>query len=266
MKLEEYNKVKNSDLVSIIMPSYDCGRFVAESVESVLAQTYQNWELLFVDDCSQDDTLSTMMRYAKHDKRIKVFQNSTNSGAAVSRNTALRNACGRWIAFLDSDDLWEPTKLEKQVRFMEKNGYAFTYTEYQEMDAEGNLTGVTISGPKHVTKRGMYNFCWPGCLTVMYDREKVGLIQIEDIKKNNDYAMWLKVCKKADCYLLPEVLARYRRGRSGSVSSHGIMTMIGWHYKLWHEAEKRSAVASLWLTGVNLVCGFYKKMKYVKGG
>ena len=147
---------------------------------------------------------------------------------------------------------------------MEENGYSFSYTEYQEMDSDGNLTGVTISGPKRVTKRGMYNFCWPGCLTVMYDAEAVGLIQIADIKKNNDYAMWLKVCKKADCYLLPEMQAKYRRGRAGSVSTHGIATMIGWHYKLWHEAEKRNAVASLWLTGMNLVYGFYKKLKYVK--
>lgn len=76
--------------------------------------------------------------------------------------------------------------------------------------------------------------------------------------------MWLKVCKKADCYLLPEVLAKYRRGRAGSVSTHGITTMIGWHYKLWHEAEKRNAFASLWLTGVNLIFGFYKKVEYVK--
>ena len=198
------------------------------------------------------------------DRRIKLLKNVTNSGAAVSRNNGLKETEGRWVAFLDSDDLWEPTKLEKQVRFMEENGYAFSYTKYQEMDAQGNLTGVIISGPNHVTKKGMYHFCWPGCLTVMYDSKKIGLIQIEDIKKNNDYAMWLKVCKKADCYLLPEVLAKYRRGRAGSVSTHGIATMIGWHYKLWHEAEKRNALASLWLTGVNLVCGFYKKLNYVK--
>ena len=252
------------DLVSIIMPSYNCGKFVEETIRSVQAQSYHNWELIFVDDCSGDETVGIALDFKKKDDRIVVLQNSQNSGAAVSRNYALREAKGRWIAFLDSDDLWEPSKLEKQVRFMEENGYKFSYTEYQEMDADGDLTGVTISGPRHVTKRGMYNFCWPGCLTVMYDASKVGLIQIEDIKKNNDYAMWLKVCKKADCYLLPEVLAKYRRGRAGSVSTHGIATMIGWHYKLWHEAEKRNAVASLWLTGVNLVYGFYKKLKYVK--
>ena len=253
-----------NDLVSIIMPSYNCGKYVEETIHSVQSQTYQNWEIIFMDDCSTDDTIRIVSALREQDARIHLYQNIKNLGAAVSRNNALREAKGRWIAFLDSDDLWEPTKLEKQIKFMEENGNAFSYTEYQEMDVEGKLTGVTISGPKHITKRGMYNFCWPGCLTVMYDREKIGLIQIEDIKKNNDYAMWLKVCKKADCYLLPEVLAKYRRGRSGSVSSHGIMTMIGWHYKLWHEAEGRNALASLWLTGVNLIYGFYKKIRYVK--
>ena len=158
-----------NELVSIIMPSYNCGKFVEETIRSVQAQTYKNWEIIFVDDCSKDDTIRRVSELREKEPRIRLFQNKFNSGAAVSRNNALREAKGRWITFLDSDDLWEPTKLEKQVRFMEENGYAFSYTEYQEMDADGNLTGVAISGPKHITKRGMYNFCWPGCLTVMYD-------------------------------------------------------------------------------------------------
>lgn len=252
------------ELVSVIMPSYNCGRFVEETIRSVQAQTYQNWEIIFMDDCSPDNTISIVNALKEKDNRIRFFQNKVNSGAAVSRNNALREAKGRWIAFLDSDDIWEPTKLEKQIKFMEENNYTFSYTGYQEIDSESKTTGVFISGPKHVSKQGMYNFCWPGCLTVMYDASKIGLIQIEDIKKNNDYAMWLKVCKKADCYLLDECLAKYRRGRVGSVSSHGILTMIGWHYKLWREAEKKSVIASLWLTGINLVCGLYKKQKYVK--
>ncbi len=217
-----------------------------------------------MDDCSTDGSIKTVSELREQDSRIRLFQNNINSGAAVSRNNALREAKGRWIAFLDSDDLWEPTKLEKQIKFMEENGIAFSYTGYQEIDDKSLPTGVHISGPKHVTKTGMLAFCWPGCLTVMYDASKIGLIQIEDIKKNNDYAMWLKVCRKADCYLLDECLAKYRRGRVGSVSSHGILTMIGWHYKLWHEAEGLNLIASLWYTGLNLVCGFYKKMKYVK--
>ena len=96
-------------------------------------------------------------------------------------------------------------------------------------------------------KLRMFAFCWLGCLTVMYDRQAIGLVQIANIKKNNDYAMWLKVCRKADCYLLDEVLAKYRRGRVGSISTHGYFTMIKWHYKLWHEAEGFGSVASLFL-------------------
>lgn len=252
------------DLVSIIMPSYNCGRFVEETIQSVQAQTYTNWEIIFMDDCSTDDTIKTVTSLREKDSRIRLYQNKGNMGAAVSRNNALREARGRWIAFLDSDDLWKPEKLEHQIKFMEEKGYKFTYTCYSEMDGDGNDTGVTVSGPDKITKKGMFAFCWPGCLTVMYDRDAIGLLQIEDIKKNNDYAMWLKVCKKADCYLLPEVLAKYRRGRSGSVSSHGITTMIGWHYKLWHEAEKRNALVASYYTCLNLVYGFYKKLKYVK--
>ena len=253
-----------NDLVSIIMPSYNCGEYVEETIRSVQAQTYQNWEIIFMDDYSTDDTINKVSSLRVDDERIYLFQNHCNLGAAISRNKALKEAKGRWIAFLDSDDLWEPTKLEKQIKFMEENGYAFSYTRYQEIDSKSKPTGVIVSGPKHVSKKGMYNFCWPGCLTVMYDASIIGLIQIEDIKKNNDYAMWLKVCKQADCYLLDECLAKYRRGRVGSVSSHSIKTMIGWHYRLWHEAEGRGVVSSLWLTGVNLLYGFYKKLKYVK--
>lgn len=252
------------DLVSIIMPSYNCGNYVEETIRSVQAQTYQNWELIFMDDCSTDDTIRRVSAMRNKDGRIHLYQNVSNLGAAVSRNNALREAKGRWIAFLDSDDLWEPTKLEKQVRFMEENSSKFSYTCYSEMDETGRDTGVIISGPAKITKFGMFAFCWPGCLTVMYDAKDIGLIQIEDIKKNNDYAMWLKICCKADCYLLPEVLAKYRRGRSGSVSSHGVITMIKWHYKLFRDAEKMSIVSSFWHTGVNLVYGFYKKLKYVK--
>jgi len=254
------------DLVSIIMPSYNCGKYVEDSIRSVQAQTYQNWEIVFVDDCSTDDTMKIVSSMNVHDKRIRLFQNLENCGVAISRNKALREAKGRWIAFLDSDDVWEPTKLEKQVRFMEDHGYAFSYTGYQEIDEKSRLTGVHVSGPKHVTKVGMYAFCWPGCLTVMYDREKIGLIQIEDIKKNNDYAMWLKVSQKADCYLMDECLAKYRRGRTGSVSSHSITTMIKWHYKLFRDAENMNPVSSSFMTCINLVCGLYKKLRYVRNG
>ena len=251
-----------NDLVSIIMPSYNTALYIRETIQSVLDQTNQNWELIIVDDCSTDNT-DEIVDSIK-DERIRYLKNEKNSGAAVSRNRALREAKGRWIAFLDSDDLWMPEKLEKQISFMEKNGYSFSYTNYEEIDVEGKKTGVKVTGPKKVTKTGMFNYCWLGCLTVMYDRNVIGLIQIEDIKKNNDYAMWLKVCKKANCYLLDENLGKYRKGRAGSVSTHSIKTMIGWHYKLFREAEKQGTVRSIVNTGGNLVFGFYKKKRYVK--
>ena len=249
-------------LVSIIMPSYNTASFIAESIQSVLAQSYKDWELIIVDDCSPDNTDDVVKPYLS-DERIRYLKNEKNSGAAVSRNRALLEAKGKWIAFLDSDDLWMPEKLQKQVRFMEKNGYHFSYTNYAEIDTEGKKNGITVTGPKRITKTGFFNYCWPGCLTVMYDRDVVGLLQIADIKKNNDYAMWLKVCRKADCYLLNEELALYRRGRVGSVSTHSIKTMIGWHYKLYREAEKQNPLIAVFNTGRNMVFGFYKKKSYV---
>ena len=251
------------DLVSIIMPSYNCGRYVVETINSVQAQTYSNWELLYVDDCSTDFSIIDVQKLRIDDKRIKILKNDTNSGAAVSRNKALREAKGKWIAFLDSDDLWEPEKLEKQIRFMENHGYSFSYTSYCEIDYDSEETGVLVRGPKRISKAGMFSFCWPGCLTVMYDREKVGLIQIEDVKKNNDYAMWLKISKIADCFLFDECLAKYRRGRQGSISNHSYFTLIKWHFRLFRDAEKMNPVSSFFMTLVNLICGVYKKMKYV---
>lgn len=253
---------REEGLVSIIMPSYNTALYIKEAIQSVLNQTYENWELIIVDDCSTDNTdevLSTIK-----DDRIHYLKNEKNSGAALSRNKALREARGQWIAYLDSDDLWMPEKLEKQVAFMEKNGYEFSYTNYEEIDMDGKKTGVKVTGPKKITKTGMFNYCWPGCLTVMFDATKVGLIQIEDIKKNNDYAMWLKVCRKADCYLLDKVLGQYRKGRIGSVSTHSIKTMIGWHYKLYYEAEGMGMMESFVNTGRNIIFGFYKKKRYVK--
>jgi glycosyltransferase involved in cell wall biosynthesis len=250
-----------NDLVSIIMPSYNTSKYISETIESVLAQSYANWELIIVDDCSADDTDKVIS--GVEDKRIKYYKNEKNSGAAVSRNKALREAKGKWIAFLDSDDLWSPEKLEKQIAFMEKNNYHFTYTNYCEINEKSEPLGICVTGPKKITKSGMYNYCWPGCLTVMYDSKFVGLIQIADIKKNNDYAMWLKVCKKADCYLLDESLAYYRR-RTGSISNHSYKSLIKWHFRLYKEAEEQSKMMSLFNTCRNLCFGVIKKIKYVK--
>lgn len=247
------------ELVSIIMPSYNTGKFIKESINSVINQTYTNWELIIVDDCSKDNTDEIVNSI--NDNRIIYLKNEKNSGAAISRNKALKEAKGRWIAFLDSDDIWKKDKLEKQIKFMKENDYCFSYTNYIEIDENSNPNGIKITGPKKITKTGMFNYCWPGCLTVMYDSNKIGLIQVADIKKNNDYAMWLKVCKKANCYLLNEELAMYRK-RSGSISNHSYLELIKWHYKLYREAERQNTLISLYNTWRNLVFGIYKKKMY----
>lgn len=250
-----------NELVSIIMPSYNTAKFIGKSIESVLNQTYKNWELIIVDDCSTDDTDDVIEKY--DDTRIRYIKNKTNSGAAVSRNTGLNIAKGKWIAFLDSDDLWSNNKLAEQILFMEKHNHSFSYTSYREIDEHGNEIGIEVTGPKRITKKDMYRYCWPGCLTVMYDAEKVGRIQIADIKKNNDYAMWLKVIKKADCYYFDKVLAYYRK-RTGSISNQGYFKLLKWHFRLFKIADNKNSVLAFIYTVQNLIFGCWKKIRYVK--
>ena len=145
-----------NDLVSIIMPSYNTAKYIEESIKTVLNQTYTNWELIIVDDCSTDDTDLIIKPYLE-DKRIKYLKNEKNSGAAVSRNYALREAQGKWIAFLDSDDLWHPEKLERQIEFMEENGYKFTYTDYK-IKLNGEWLPYIYYGPDIVNKRKMKDY------------------------------------------------------------------------------------------------------------
>ncbi|MBQ2068114.1 MAG: glycosyltransferase family 2 protein [Paludibacteraceae bacterium] len=249
------------ELVSIIMPTYNCGSFITESIRSVLAQTYKNWELLIVDDCSTDNTAEIVADFK--DSRIHYQRNEHNFGAAITRNKALRMAKGRYIAFLDSDDIWLPEKLERQITYMQTNGVAFTYHEYVEINEESKLLGIYVSGMKHVRKFDMYACCWPGCLSVIYDAQVVGLIQIPDIKKNNDSAMWLQVIQKADCYLLSENLAQYRR-RKGSITPTSIWKKIGWHYILFHNGANMTPFASTFWMCINIIGNSYKKLFFVK--
>ena len=248
-------------LVSIIMPSWNTGRFIAESIESVLHQTYQNWELLIVDDCSTDDTDVVVESFK--DSRIRYLKNEKNSGAALTRNRAIREARGEWIAFLDSDDLWQPEKLEKQVAFMKEHDYVFTYHDFEKIDEESKPLNVYVSGPAVVTKRKMYNYGYPGCLTFMYSAKALGEIQIKDIKKNNDYAILLKLCKKADCYLLPENLARYRI-RKASISHDKLKKKLKSHYDLFYYCDEKPAVVAVWFACWNMFYGVLKKIKFEK--
>ncbi len=253
----------DNGLVSIITPTYNCGRFISETIESVLAQTYQNWEMIIVDDCSIDNTKAIVEEYIKRNNRIKYHCLDKNSGAAVARNMALRLAKGKWIAFLDSDDLRRPDKLEKQLKFMTENGYHFSYHKYSEISEIGEDLGIEVGGLAKINAFQMYACCWPGCLSVMYDRDKIGLIQINNVKKNNDTAMWLKVVKQSQCYLLNQNLARYRR-RKGSITPPGIFKRIWAHYPLFRDAEEMNPIAATFWTIMNVAGNAYKKAFFVK--
>ena len=249
-------------LVSVIMPSYNTAKYIGESIKSVLAQTYTDWELIIVDDCSTDNTDDVVKPFLS-DERIKYLKNEENSGAAVSRNRAMREAKGEWVAFLDSDDLWLPEKLEKQLDFMNRNGYKFSYHDFEKIDEESKPLNIYVSGPKVVTKHKMYRYGYPGCLTFMYSADEFGLIQIKDIKKNNDYAILLVLCKKANCYLLPENLAEYRI-RKKSISHDKLRKKLKSHYDLFHHCDEKPAIVALWYATWNMFWGVLKKKKYEK--
>lgn len=248
----------DDNLISIIMPSYNASAFIEESIASVRNQTNPNWELIIVDDCSSDNTVEIVKGI--QDERIRLYRNEKNCGAAVSRNKALREAKGRYIAFLDSDDLWEPTKLEEQLSFMKKTGYAFTYTDYR-IRSNGEWLPYICTGPNKVTKRRMYDYCYFSTITVMYDQAKVGLIQIADLKKNNDYAMWLKAVEKVDCYRYPKCLSYYIK-HDGSISSGSKFKLIKWHYLLFRKGQNFNPLLSGVLTVNNLVHGVLKKIVF----
>ena len=270
-----------NDLVSIVMLCYNGGRYVEETVRSVLAQTYQNWELLFVDNYSSDDALQVMMEIMHKDEnaqkksknplvakhtygrtRISISHTTNKKGESPLRNQALKEANGRWIAFLDAGDVWEPTKLERQIAFMEEHGYAFSYTKYGLIDGKSNDRGVEIGGKEHVTHEDMMKCCWPAYMTVMYDAAKVGKVQIRNLKENNDYALWLNISEKADCYLLDENLAKMRTpwGMMGRLL---LTKKIKWRYEVYRIEEDLNPFVSGLMTLRNMWFGLVKWGGYV---
>lgn len=245
------------------MPAWNTADFIRESIDSVLAQTYENWELIIVDDCSTDNTDEIVTSY--NDERIKYFKNERNIGAALTRNRALREAQGEWVAFLDSDDLWVPKKIEYQIRFMKENDYKLSFTEYQKIDENSKKIGVSVSGPSKVNKRKIYSYDYIGQLTMMYSVKEFGLVQIKDIKKNNDYAIRLQLYKENNtcAYLLKENLALYRV-RKVSISHDKLVKKIKSHYELFRVCDEMTIPGALWYSGCNMFYGVLKKIQYEK--
>lgn len=246
------------DLVSIIMPAYNNEKYITESIQSVINQTYKNWELLIVDDLSTDNTYFIAKQLKKKDNRIKVFQLDSKGGASVARNLAIKKAKGKYIAFLDSDDFWTEEKLSKQINFMKANKYAFSYTNYYILDGPNFREKKS---PEKITFKTMLRRNWIGCLTVIYDVEQCGLVQIPKLEKRNDYALWLKILKKInEGFLLNECTAYYRL--NNGISKGNKIILLRYHYKLFHTVLNYSFLKSMFYTLQNTIfyiLDYYRK-------
>ena len=202
-------KINSEPLVSVVMPAYNVEGFVCDSIDSVLSQSFSNWELIIVNDCSTDNTAQEIEAYLA-DSRIQLINNSENLGGAGSRNVAIKAAKGRYLAFLDSDDLWTENKLEKQLEFMQQNNVGFSFSGYTTISEAGTLMD-RIQVPKRVNFNNLLKHNYIGGLTAIYDTQFFGKIYMPLVRKRQDFALWLELLKRFDnAYGLNENLGFYR--------------------------------------------------------
>lgn len=226
------------------MPTYNSEGYIKNTLNSIFFQTYSNWEVLITDDCSTDGTWEFLEGISKKDDRIKIFKLRINSGPAIARNYSISKAKGRFIAFLDSDDIWYPDKLKIQLNFMLENEFTFTFTAYDKINEEGNYVG-SIKAPAEVTYNDLLKTCSIGCLTVIYDTSKIGKIYMPLIKKRQDFALWLKILKIIPkAYGLNTPLSKYRI-MSNSVSSNKFKAS-NYQWKVYREIENLSVISSIY--------------------
>lgn len=224
-------------LVSVIMPVYNAEDHVAESIASVIAQSYTNWELLIIDDESADDSLKLVTAIAEKEDRIKIFSTGTRSGSAQSRNTGIAHAAGRYIAFLDADDIWMNIKLERQIRFMMEKEIQFSFTDYEIIKADGRRTHKIISCPGRITYRQLLRSNTVGCLTAVYDAGKLGRMYMPDIMKRQDYGLWLNILRTGiSGYGINENLALYRTGHTALSSNK--LSVLKYNWQILREHQK----------------------------
>jgi len=243
------------ELVSIITPSYNCEKYIGKTIETVINQTYQNWEMLIVDDASTDNTEKVVKSYK--DSRIKYIKLNENSGAAIARNKGMKDAKGKYIAFIDSDDLWKSDKLEKQIKFMKENNYNIVCTSYEHINEKGDRLNRIIKCKKKVDYKGVLLSCPVGNSTVIYNVDALGKFEVPNIRKRNDDALWLKMLKKEKyIYGLDEVLMQYRI-RENSISRKKI-ELVKYHWYLYRKIEHLSVIRSLFHI---VVWGFIKLLR-----
>ena len=230
-------------LVSIITPTFNSANFIEETIKSVLSQTYSNWEMIIVDDCSGDNTEEVVSQYSRKDRRIKYIRLEKNSGAAIARNKAMGEAEGEYMAFLDSDDIWTAGKLSEQLSFMQEHNIYLSCTDYEQINESGEKTGKIIKTLPKASYNRILLDCPVGNSTVMYSVKELGKFEVPNIRKRNDDALWLQMLKKTEyIYGLNQVLMQYRI-RSNSISSNKI-SLIKYHWKLYRDIEKLSIFRS----------------------
>ena len=226
----------NNEMVSIIMPVYNGERYIGTSIESVLSQTYLNWELLIINDNSNDKTKQIVKGYQKKDSRIKIYNLKTNNGVANARNIGIENSRGKYIAFLDSDDIWLPKKLEEQLKFIDQPNVAMVFSNFEKVDQAGRRTKRKIIAPSVVDYHLLLRGNCIGCLTVMYDTEKVGKMYFKNVR-HEDCALWLSILKKGyKAQNTNSVMALYRVGNH-SISSNK-MKILSWQWNILRKEEK----------------------------
>lgn len=237
---------RDGQLVSIIVPVYDAGAFIDETIERVCCQTYADWELLLVDDCSKDDSRERIRQWCERDERIRLIAKDKNERAAMARNTGIQQARGRYIAFLDADDLWRSEKLEKELDFIKEKEAAFAFTSYEFGDEKGRGTGKIVHVPKVLTYERALSRTVIFTSTVMFDLDKVSkeLIRMPDVA-SEDTATWWKVMRSGyPAYGLDQVLTVYRRPRKSLSSNKSTAVKRIWD--LYRKEEKLSLGYSFW--------------------
>lgn len=250
-------------LVSIITPTFNSEKFIAQTIKSIQNQTYINWEIIIVDDCSWDKTVSIIADFARLDSRIQLFQLEKNSGTGIARNYGLTKAKGSYIAFLDSDDLWKPVKLEKQINFLLKNKLPFTFSFYECIDEAGKSLNKRIESPINLSYRQLFFCNYVGNLTGIYDVNYFGKITISSIRKRQDWMLWLTILKKIKtAQAIPESLAYYRiRENSISASKFDLLKHNFAVYRVFHRFNL--AIALMCMIGF-LFTQLIIKPRYVK--
>ena len=222
--------------ISIVTPLFNSKEYFHATFLTVINQTYQKWEWIIVDDRSTDNTKEIVEEYIKNDNRIQYFLLDVNSGAAVARTTAMNIAKGKYMAFLDSDDIWTPDKLERQIKWMQDHEYAFSCTAYEQIDEEDNSLNRIIKTVEKTDYNRLLLDCPVGNSTVVYDVERMGKFEVPNIRKRNDDALWLQMLKK-EKYIwgMPDVLMKYRI-RKNSISSNKLK-VIKYHWILYRKIE-----------------------------